>query len=247
VPSVAMPAQACVSLCGTVNLVRINPITRFSVLEHSPSVPPRCDTKHLTVGASAQIHQPLIFNSHSSIPAALSLILLLSPVPSISIWPFPPKRCINSSHERGLDGDEWDRIVAFGDFDGDKLCVASLSVCRWSIDWFSNSLDVLSLDSDQQILSVYLWDHSQINLTNIALHISSDYFILGRCVLKASSIQHPTPVYNFIQGDFTHDSKLDLLVMSSNRASTGLDMIFYMGNHDGSFSETYPFVQILPT
>ena len=95
------------------------------------------------------------------------------------------------SHEHGLDGDEWDRIVALGDFDGDKLCVACLSVCRWSIDWFSNSLDVLSLDSDQQTLSVYLWDHSQINLT-IALHISSDYSILGGCVFIFKSLLNTT-------------------------------------------------------
>ena len=95
------------------------------------------------------------------------------------------------SHERGLDGDEWDRIVAFGDFHGDKLCVACLSVCRWSIDWFSNSLDVLSLDSDQQIISVYLWDHSQINLTS-ALHVSSDYFIPGRCVFIFKGLLNTT-------------------------------------------------------
>lgn len=64
---------------------------------------------------------------------------------------------------------------------------------------------------------------------------------------KASSIQHPTPVYNVIPGDFTHDGKLDLLVMSPNRASTGLDITLYVGNHDGSFSETSPFVPMLPS
>jgi len=64
---------------------------------------------------------------------------------------------------------------------------------------------------------------------------------------KASSIQHPTPVYNDIPGDFTHDGNLDLLVMSPNRASTGLYMIIYVGNYDGSFGEIYPFVPMLPT
>jgi len=60
-------------------------------------------------------------------------------------------------------------------------------------------------------------------------------------------MQHPTPVYNVIPGDFTNDDKLDLLVMSRNRASTGLHMILYVDNHDSSFSETYPFVPMLPT
>lgn len=63
--------------------------------------------------------------------------------------------------------------------------------------------------------------------------------------LKAFSVQHPSPVYNVIPGDFTHDGKLDLLVMSANRASTALDMTLYKGNHDGTFGEPYPFVPIL--
>lgn len=76
---------------------------------------------------SAQRHQPLI-----AIPVylALSVILLSSPV--ASIWPFPPKRFTkNSLMDAGSMGMvDGDRIVAFGDFDGDKLCVACLSVCR---------------------------------------------------------------------------------------------------------------------
>ncbi|KAJ8581014.1 hypothetical protein M405DRAFT_869047 [Rhizopogon salebrosus TDB-379] len=147
----------------------------------------------------AQRHQPLLANP---IYLALSILLFSSPV--ASIWPFPPKRFTkNSLMDAGSMGIHGDRIVAFGDFDGDQF------------------LDVLSLDPDQQTLSVYLWDH--------------DTFLF----LRASSVQHPAPIYNVIPGDFTHDGKLDLLVMSANRASNGLDMTLYIGNHDGTFaSET---------
>ncbi|KAG1748835.1 uncharacterized protein EDB91DRAFT_1111126 [Suillus paluster] len=147
---------------------------------------------------SAQRHQPL-----QAIPAYLVLSLLLLSSPVASIWPFPPKRFTkNSLMEAGSAGiNDGDRIVAFGDFNGDQF------------------LDVLSIDSDQQTLSVYLWDHDTFSFE------------------KVSSMRHPTPVYNVIPGDFTHDGKLDVLVMSANpAASNRLDMTLYTGNHDGTFA-----------
>ena len=47
-------------------------------------------------------------------------------------------------------------------------------------------------------------------------------------------MQHTTPIYNIIPGDFTLDGKLDILVMSVNSATT-LNMALYKGNHDGTF------------
>ncbi|TFK46364.1 hypothetical protein OE88DRAFT_1667684 [Heliocybe sulcata] len=72
-----------------------------------------------------------------------SLLLLLLPLPSLGIWPFPPKRYTgNALLEAGRMGVDVDgRVVAFGDFNGDQF------------------LDVLALGSDQRTLSVYLWDH----------------------------------------------------------------------------------------
>ncbi|KAH7890039.1 hypothetical protein F5I97DRAFT_1999340 [Phlebopus sp. FC_14] len=133
----------------------------------------------------------------------LSSLLLSSPV--WSIWPFEPKRFTKNSlmqaGSMGLDDDV--RIVAYGDFNGDQF------------------LDVLSLDSDQQALSVYLWNHDELHFE------------------KSSEIRHPAPIYNVIPGDFTHDGKLDVLVMSANSAPNRLDMVLYKGNHDGTF-DTQP-------
>jgi len=57
---------------------------------------------------------------------------------------------------------------------------------------------------------------------------------------KVSSLRHPRPIHNVIPGDFTHDGKLDVLIMSSNRASSDrLDMTLYTGNRDGTFGESY--------
>lgn len=75
---------------------------------------------------SAQRHQPLL-----SIPAYLILTLLLLSSPVASIWPFSPKQFTkNSLLDAGLVGiNDGDRIVAFGDFNGDQLWVTYVSIC----------------------------------------------------------------------------------------------------------------------
>ena len=57
----------------------------------------------------------------------LILVLSFTVYPANAIWPFPPKRFSgNSLLKAGSMGvDNADRIVAFGDFNGDQLCVAS--------------------------------------------------------------------------------------------------------------------------
>ncbi|OBZ75437.1 T-cell immunomodulatory protein [Grifola frondosa] len=63
--------------------------------------------------------------------------------PISAVWPFPPKRfsgnALLGAGSLGMDSDE--RVVAFGDFNGDQF------------------LDLLALGSDQQTLAVYLWNH----------------------------------------------------------------------------------------
>ncbi|KIO03962.1 hypothetical protein M404DRAFT_26585 [Pisolithus tinctorius Marx 270] len=132
--------------------------------------------------------------------ALLGIFLLATPVSSI--WPFSPKRFSKSSLIQAgpLGLDDGGRIIAFGDFNGDQF------------------LDVLSLDSSQQALSVYLWNH--------------DEFVFW----KVSSIQHPSPISNVVPGDFTHDGKLDILVMSEDTWRDTLSMALYQGNHDGTFA-----------
>lgn len=117
------------------------------------------------------------------------------------MWSFSPKRftknALLSAGSLGLDGAG--RVVAFGDFNGDQF------------------MDVLSLDADQQELSVYLWNHDEFEFR------------------KASSIRHSASVANVVPGDFTHDGKLDILVMSADTWRDTLNMAIYTGNHDGTF------------
>ncbi|KAF9501128.1 hypothetical protein BDN71DRAFT_1479701 [Pleurotus eryngii] len=75
----------------------------------------------------------------------LSALFLLTSTPASAIWPFPPKRFTGNSlvdaGSLGIGGD--DRIIAFGDFNGDQF------------------LDLLALGHDQQTLQVYLWSHDE--------------------------------------------------------------------------------------
>ncbi|KAF9265836.1 hypothetical protein L218DRAFT_956809 [Marasmius fiardii PR-910] len=71
--------------------------------------------------------------------AAILSILIL---PAFGIWPFPPKRFTgNSLVDAGSLGLSAERVVAFGDFNGDQY------------------LDALMLEDDQRTLSVFLWNH----------------------------------------------------------------------------------------
>ncbi|KAH7914077.1 hypothetical protein BJ138DRAFT_1144581 [Hygrophoropsis aurantiaca] len=81
-------------------------------------------------------------------------------------------------------------------------------------------LDVLTLDPDQQTLSAYLWNRESYAFENV------------------SSIRHSMPIYNVIPGDFTHDGKLDILVMSASAVHNQLDMDLYRGLHNGHFETT---------
>lgn len=58
---------------------------------------------------------------------ATSLLIVVACLvfPTVAIWPFPPKRFSGNSlidaGSLGLSGEG--RVVAFGDFNGDQLCV----------------------------------------------------------------------------------------------------------------------------
>ncbi|EGO21825.1 hypothetical protein SERLADRAFT_363011 [Serpula lacrymans var. lacrymans S7.9] len=135
---------------------------------------------------------------------SIFLCILCLALPARSMWPFSPKRFTkNSLMKAGSMGiASGDRIVAFGDFNGDQF------------------LDVLSLDQDQHTLSVYLWNHE-----DFSFH-------------KSSSIRHPTPVSNVVPGDFTHDGKLDLLVMSGSQTPNRMNIVLYKGVHNDQFDSS---------
>ncbi|KIJ94536.1 hypothetical protein K443DRAFT_683654 [Laccaria amethystina LaAM-08-1] len=129
-------------------------------------------------------------------------LALISPGNAFKLpWPFPAKRFTGNSlidaGTMGLSGDN--RVVAFGDFNGDQ------------------SLDVLSLASDQQTLSVYHWSHEAFSFQN------------------SGSFKHPRRVYNVVPGDFTHSGKLDLLVMSQSVTANQLELTLYPALVGGGF------------
>ncbi|KAG7086474.1 hypothetical protein E1B28_002425 [Marasmius oreades] len=71
-----------------------------------------------------------------------SILSLVSP--AHGIWPFPPKRFTgNSLVDAGSLGLSGERVIAFGDFNGDQY------------------LDVLMLEDDRRTLSVFLWNHEK--------------------------------------------------------------------------------------
>lgn len=121
------------------------------------------------------------------------------------MWPFPPKRFKGNALLRagslGLDTDG--RVVALGDFNGDQF------------------LDVISVGSDQQTLTIHLWDHE-------------------RFTYRTSSVfRHSQPVVNVVPGDFTQSGRLDLLVMSQPSPSRDqLDLFLYRAVATGGLETT---------
>ncbi|KAJ7581491.1 hypothetical protein C8J56DRAFT_833576 [Mycena floridula] len=88
---------------------------------------------------------------------ALLLLLALVASPVFGIWPFPPKRFTgNSLVDAGSMGLIADRVVAFGDFNGDQF------------------LDILTLDSDKKTLSVFLWHHEAFSFQKSSSFQHSD-------------------------------------------------------------------------
>ena len=49
------------------------------------------------------------------------------------------------------------------------------------------------------------------------------------------TFHHPSKVYNVVPGDFTHNGKLDLLVMSEGSTSYIMDMLVYPALPQGGF------------
>ncbi|KAH8995858.1 hypothetical protein EDB86DRAFT_2920938 [Lactarius hatsudake] len=78
-------------------------------------------------------------------------------------------------------------------------------------------MDVITLASDQHTVFVYLWSHE-----NFSFH-------------RSASFRHPERVYNVVPGDYTHDGRLDLLVMSQSASSTRISLSIYPAMPAGGF------------
>ncbi|KAN0105511.1 hypothetical protein V8E52_010950 [Russula decolorans] len=86
-------------------------------------------------------------------------------------------------------------------------------------------MDIITLASDQRTISVHLWDHDDFSFR------------------RSASFRHPQRVYNIVPGDYTHDGKLDLLVMSQGASNTQLSLFVYTPMPGGGF---YPNPLELP-
>lgn len=98
-------------------------------------------------------------------PSSLTLLSTWLWFPlTFAMWPFPPKRfkgnALLGAGSLGLDTDG--RVVALGDFNGDQLYVYSIQFLHYSrILTRVSSLDMVSIGSDQQTLTIHLWDHGE--------------------------------------------------------------------------------------
>ncbi|KAH9979777.1 hypothetical protein BJV77DRAFT_1048772 [Russula vinacea] len=79
-------------------------------------------------------------------------------------------------------------------------------------------VDVITLASDQHTISVHLWNHDDFSFRRFA------------------SFRHPQRVYNVVPGDYTHDGKLDLLVMAQGASNSQLSLYVYVSMPGGGFS-----------
>jgi integrin alpha FG-GAP repeat containing protein 1 len=96
------------------------------------------------------------------------------------------------------------------------------------------SVDVITLASDQHTLSVYLWSHGERTKRVRASPLFTtqiDEFSFSR----SASFRHPQRVYNVVPGDFTHDGRLDVLVMAQGDSNAQLSLSIYTSMPSGGF------------
>jgi hypothetical protein len=71
-----------------------------------------------------------------------------------------------------------------------------------------------------------------VHIFKLARHkLCSDRFSFRR----SASFRHSKRVYNVIPGDYTHDGKLDVLVMAQSTSSTQLSLSIYTAAPGGGF------------
>ena len=99
-------------------------------------------------------------------------------------------------------------------------------------------MDIITLASDQHSISVHLWNHGEYmkydgQVTSCLLSIDDFSF------RRSASFRHPQRVYNVVPGDYTHDGKLDLLVVSQGASNTQLSLFVYTPTPGGGFCKLF--------
>lgn len=99
-------------------------------------------------------------------------------------------------------------------------------------------MDVITLASDQHTISVHLWNHGKY-LTYSCQVACCSLFIDDFSFRRFASFRHPQRVYNVVPGDYTHDGKLDLLVMAQGASNSQLSLYVYVSMPGGGFCELF--------
>jgi integrin alpha FG-GAP repeat containing protein 1 len=95
-------------------------------------------------------------------------------------------------------------------------------------------MDVITLASDQHTLSFYLWSHGEWTKSVRASPLFTIY-IDEFSFRRSASFRHPQRVYNVVPGDFTHDGRLDVLVMAQGTSNAQLSLSIYTSMPSGGF------------
>ncbi|KAF9972369.1 hypothetical protein BGZ73_004537 [Actinomortierella ambigua] len=144
-----------------------------------------------------------------SILAALALVTLSLAPQGCHARKYKSSGLYNVDQDVGLQ-DIDGTVAAFGDFNGDKFT------------------DIITLGSDQQSFSVYLWDHTAWAFRH-----------LKEATIRIEQTPRPFIITNIVPGDFNHDGRLDMLVMGqenpNGRLDSELQMRVYLGNSDNGW------------
>lgn len=149
----------------------------------------------------------ILFHRRLRPPRRLSLLLFIT---SVALFAAPTTALWPFPPQR-FSGSSLVGAGSLGLDDGDGRVIA---FGDFDSDHF---MDVLTLASDQHTVFVNLWSH-----TNFSFH-------------RSASFRHPERIYNVVPGDYTHDGRLDLLVMSQSVSSTRLSLSIYPAMPGGGF------------
>jgi integrin alpha FG-GAP repeat containing protein 1 len=170
--------------------------------------------------------------------------LALFASPTTALWSFSLHRfsgnALVPAGPLGL-GDGDGRVIAFGNFNGDHWHLCAFFVC-WkfqnggadrSLVWMSPRSPRTSTPSPST--SGATGNRQDTFELSLLLTIRTHNFTFHR----SASFCHPQRVYNVVPGDYTHDGKLDVLVMAQGTSTGQLSRFIYPSMLGGGFCELF--------
>lgn len=110
-------------------------------------------------------------------------------------------------------------------------------------DFLIRRLDLFALTEDRKTVKVFLWNKGERDLAIPQLRLIPDSFSYK----PSHALSLSSPIVNVIPGDYDHDGKLDLLVMSEDSEKGGWwpghkevktrMAVYFGGGPSGSFRE----------